>query len=83
MTRDDRKNTKFIILITYIEKILSIVEMKIPYLMKITKNCKEDKGMARKLRTHTEIHVMQQFFEASGPHSQFIEKTKNLLLDKP
>ena len=28
------------------------------------------------------IHVTQQFFEASGPHGDLIEKTKNLFLDK-
>ena len=28
------------------------------------------------------IHVTQQFFEASGRHGDFFEKTKNLFLDK-
>ena len=28
------------------------------------------------------IHVTRQFFEASGRHGDFFEKTKNLFLDK-
>ena len=28
------------------------------------------------------IHVTQQFFEASGRHGDFFEKTKNPFLDK-
>ena len=28
------------------------------------------------------IHVMRQFFEFSGRHGNFFEKTKNLFLDK-